>query len=166
MEASVDLAPGVAAPDFEAHAVGGAFGLTGSTVRLSGLRGSVVVLYFYPKDDTPGCTTQACDLRDRWQRVLRPDAVFFGVSVDPIESHRAFIAKYQLPFPLISDEEQAIVRAYGVWVEKTMYGKKFMGTERTTFVVRPDGNIKSVFRRVKPAEHVDILLQDLANFEP
>ncbi|MDD5198621.1 MAG: peroxiredoxin [Terrimicrobiaceae bacterium] len=162
----VELLPGMDAPDFEAVAVGGAYGPEGATVRLSGLRGAAVVLYFYPKDDTPGCTTQACDMRDRWSRLLRPDTAFFGVSVDSVASHRKFIEKYGLPFPLISDEAQSIVRAYGVWVEKNLYAKKFMGTERTTFVIRPDGRIKSVFRRVKPAEHTDILLEDLANFEP
>ena len=92
--------------------------------------------------------------------------MFFGVSVDSPESHRKFIEKYALPFPILSDEAKAIVTAYGVWVEKSMYGKTFMGTERSTFVIRPDGRIKSVFRRVKPDAHADILLDDLANFEP
>lgn len=160
------LGPGDVAPEFEALAVGGAYGSEGERVRLSDFRGRTVVLYFYPKDDTPGCTTQACGLRDRWDVVARPDAVVFGVSVDPAKSHRKFIEKHGLPFPLLSDEDQAIVKAYGVWVEKSMYGKTYFGTERTTFVIRPDGRIKSVFRKVKPAEHVDILLEDLANFEP
>ncbi len=158
------LGLGDLAPDFEAMAVGGKYGLEGGAVRLRELRGNAVVLYFYPKDDTPGCTTQACGLRDRWSHLLRPDTAFFGVSVDSVESHRAFIEKFQLPFPLISDPEKAIVSAYGIWVEKNMYGKKFMGTERTTFVIRPDGHIKSVFRKVKPEEHSQILLDDLANF--
>lgn len=160
------LIPGDAAPDFEAIAVGGKYGSDGATVRLRDLRGHAVVLYFYPKDDTPGCTTQACEMRDRWTHLLRPDTEFFGVSVDPPESHRAFIEKYGLPFPLISDAGKVIVTAYGVWVEKSMYGKKFMGTERTTFVIRPDGRIKSVFRKVKPEEHAQLILDDLANFEP
>ncbi len=159
-------APGDMAPDFEALAVGGKYGDAGATVRSSDLRGSTVVLYFYPKDDTPGCTAQACAMRDKWKQLLRPGVEFFGVSVDSVESHRAFIAKYGLPFPLLSDTEKTIVSAYGVWVEKSMYGKKFMGAERTTFVIRPDGRIKSVFRRVAPAEHTDILLESLANFEP
>ncbi len=163
---SADLEPGDLAPDFEALAVGGDYGEAGRRVRLEDFAGKTVVLYFYPKDDTPGCTTQACDLRDRWAEVRRPDAVFFGVSVDSPASHRKFIAKHSLPFPLLSDEEQAIVRAYGVWVEKSMYGKTYFGTERSTFVIRPDGRIKSVFRRVKPADHANILLEDLANFEP
>jgi thioredoxin-dependent peroxiredoxin len=160
------LAPGDIAPDFEATAVGGKYGEAGTTVSLRGLRGTTVVLYFYPKDDTPGCTAQACAMRDKWEHLLRPGAEFFGVSVDSEESHREFISKYDLPFPLISDTEKSLVAAYGVWVEKNFYGKKSMGTERTTFVIRPDGRIKSIFRRVVPADHTEILLQDLANFEP
>jgi peroxiredoxin Q/BCP len=160
------LAPGEPAPDFTAVAVGGKYGDRGTTVRLADLRGSTVVLYFYPKDDTPGCTTQACAMRDRWEHLARPEVEFFGVSVDSVDSHRAFIAKHGLPFPLISDADHALVEAYGVWVEKSLYGKKFMGAERTTFVIRPDGRIKSVFRRVKPDAHTDILLEALANFEP
>ncbi len=163
---TTELLPGMAAPDFEAVAVGGEYGVDGGPMRLSAFRGRTVVLYFYPKDDTPGCTTQACGLRDRWAHLRRPDTVFFGVSVDSPASHRKFIEKYGLPFPILSDESKAIVTAYGVWVEKSMYGKIFMGTERTTFVVRPDGLIKSVFRRVKPDAHAGILLEDLANFEP
>jgi thioredoxin-dependent peroxiredoxin len=160
------LEPGFPAPDFEASVLGGKYGEEGTRLRLQDLRGSTVVLYFYPKDDTPGCTAQACSMRDRWDHLLRPGAEFFGVSVDSMESHRKFIQKFALPFPLISDESREIVNAYGVWVEKAMYGKKFMGTERTTFVIRPDGRIKSIFRRVVPTDHTEILLQDLANFEP
>jgi len=160
------LVPGDAAPDFDALAIGGPYGAKGTTVRLREFRGTTVVLYFYPKDETPGCTKQACEMRDRWSRLQRPDTAFFGVSVDPLESHRKFIEKYGLPFPLISDVDKSLVTAYGVWVEKSMYGKTFMGTERTTFVIRPDGRIKSVFRKVKPEAHADILLEDLANFEP
>jgi len=160
------LQPGDTAPDFSALAVGGPYGTRGTTVRLSEFRGAAVVLYFYPRDETPGCTRQACEMRDRWSRLLRPDTAFFGVSVDPVESHVHFIERHGLPFPLLSDTSHAIVSAYGVWVEKNMYGKKFMGTERTTFVIRPDGRIKSIFRKVNPDEHVDILLEDLANFEP
>lgn len=161
-----ELIPGAMAPEFEATAIGGKYGVEGSRVRLRDLRGRTVVLYFYPKDDTPGCTAQACSMRDRWDKLERPDAEFFGVSVDSPERHRKFIAKYSLPFPLICDESHDIVSAYGVWVEKSLYGKKYMGTERTTFVIRPDGSIQSVYRKVKPAEHTDILLSDLANFEP
>jgi peroxiredoxin Q/BCP len=163
---SAELLPGDEAPRFEAMAVGGPYGSQGMSMRLGDFRGVAVVLYFYPKDETPGCTKQACEMRDRWAHLLRPDTAFFGVSPDDVESHRGFIEHHRLPFPLISDKDHAIASAYGVWVEKSLYGKTFMGTERTTFVIRPDGRIKSIFRRVKPDEHVRILLDDLANFEP
>lgn len=162
---SVTLAPGDTAPAFSALAVGGAFG-DGQTVSLADFSGKVVVLYFYPKDDTPGCTTQACALRDRYDHLIQTGAVVFGVSTDSPASHRAFIQKHALPFPLISDETKDIVKAYGVWVEKSLYGKTFMGTERSTFVIRPDGRIKSVFRKVKPAAHTETVLEDLRHFEP
>ena len=119
------------------------------------------MLYFYPKDDTPGCTAQACGLRDSWKQ-FESDAEIFGVSIDPVASHEKFIAKYQLPFPLLSDEEHKMAEAYDVWVEKNMYGKKYMGTERSTFVIDGDGRIAKIFRKVKPEEHVDLLLQALA----
>ncbi len=160
-----DLVPGDRAPDFSTTAVGGQYG-AGTPVSLADFKGRTVVLYFYPKDDTPGCTTQACALRDRYSLLLEGGAVVFGVSVDPVESHRKFIEKYSLPFPLLSDESHSLVNAYGVWVEKSMYGKKYMGTQRSTFVIRPDGRIKSIFRKVKPSEHADTLLNDLAHFEP
>lgn len=114
------------------------------------------MLYFYPKDDTPGCTKQACALRDDWARISTKAAIF-GVSADPVKSHDKFIRKYALPFPLISDEDHQIVEAYGVWVEKNMYGRKFMGIERSTFVIDPDGGLKAVFRKVSPTEHLDLL---------
>lgn len=159
------LAPGDPAPEFTAVAVGGPYG-PGQPVTLADLRGRNVVLYFYPKDDTPGCTAQACALRDRYSDLIGAGASVFGVSVDSAESHAKFIAKHGLPFPLLSDESHAIVEAYGVWVEKSMYGKTFMGTERSTFVIGPDGTIKSVFRMVKPEEHADTVLEDLKHFEP
>jgi peroxiredoxin Q/BCP len=155
------LHPGHEAPDFTAQVIGGEYGDSPQTVRLRDLRGQTVVLYFYPKDDTPGCTTQACDLRDKWERFHAAGARIFGVSVDSIESHRKFIAKQGLPFALISDADKSIVQAYDVWVEKSMYGKKYMGTERTTFVIRPDGTIKTVFRKVKPSEHTGVLADEL-----
>ncbi len=160
-----ELTPGDVAPGFSSVAVGAGFG-EGTPVKLSDFQGKTVVLYFYPKDDTPGCTTQACALRDRYPELKEKGAVVFGVSVDPVKSHLKFIEKYSLPFPLLSDESHEIVNAYGVWVEKSMYGKKYMGTERSTFVIRPDGTIKSVFRKVKPSEHTETVLNDLAHFEP
>jgi peroxiredoxin Q/BCP len=159
------LAPGDCAPDFSAIAVGGAYG-DGQTIRLSDFRGKTVVIYFYPKDDTPGCTAQACALRDRYEHLIGTGAMVFGVSIDPPESHTKFIAKHSLPFPLISDERQEIVQAYGVWIEKMKEGKTYMGTERSTFVIGPDGRIKSIFRSVKPEEHAETVIENLRNFEP
>ena len=149
------LAVGNEAPAFRTVAVGGEFG-DGREVALEDLRGTPVVLYFYPKDDTPGCTAQACGLRDSWKSV-RGKAQIFGVSVDSPPSHRKFIDKFQLPFPLLSDPEKEIVNAYGVWVEKSMYGKKYMGAERTTFVIDGGGRIAAIFRKVKPDEHVGLV---------
>jgi peroxiredoxin Q/BCP len=162
---SQPLAPGDLAPDFSAVAVGGPY-QDGQSVNLSDFRGKTVVLYFYPKDDTPGCTTQACGLRDRYQPFLEAGATVFGISVDSPESHSRFIAKHNLPFPLISDEAQRIVQDYGVWVEKNKEGRTYMGTERSTFVIRPDGRIKSIFRSVKPEEHAETVIQNLRSFEP
>ncbi len=154
------LEVGDPAPDFTATAVGRKYG-EGKSVSLGELRGRPVVLYFYPKDDTPGCTTQACGLRDSWPD-LEGQAEIFGVSVDSEKSHQKFIAKYALPFPLLADPEKKIVNAYGVWVEKSMYGKTYMGAERSTFVIDPQGRIAAILRKVKPAEHVDQLRAVLA----
>jgi peroxiredoxin Q/BCP len=151
----VELKVGDPAPDFSARAVGGKYGI-GQDVSLKNLRGKNVVLYFYPKDDTPGCTTQACGLRDAWSD-LEDRGEIFGVSVDSPASHEKFISKHDLPFPLLSDLDHKIVEAYGVWVEKSMYGKKYMGAERSTFVIGGTGRISAIFRKVKPDEHVDLL---------
>ena len=140
-----DLKPGDPAPAFTATAVGGEFG-DGKTVSLADLKGQTVVLYFYPKDDTPGCTMQACGIRDAWPQLAKK-AVLFGVSIDPAKSHAKFIHKHALPFPLLVDEEQKLVQAYGVWVEKSMYGRTYMVTERSTFVIGADGKIKAVLRK-------------------
>jgi len=150
---------GDSAPDFTATVVGGDFA-TGETVTLGGLKGQWVVLYFYPRDDTPGCTTQACGIRDGWQD-LGGKAAIFGISVDGVASHEKFLAKYELPFPLLADESKEIVTAYGVWVEKSMAGRKYMGIQRTTFVIGPDGRIAALFEKVKPDSHVDLLLSVL-----
>jgi len=151
---------GEMAPDFTA-AVVDSNGEGEETVTLSSLRGRRVVLVFYPKDDTPGCTTQACELRDGWAD-LKDHAAIFGVSIDDVKSHRKFIRKHSLPYPLISDPDKAIVEAYGVWVEKSMYGKTFMGTERTTFVIGADGRIEQVLEKVSPKEHLAKLSAVLA----
>ena len=147
---------GSKAPSFTAQVIGGEF-TTPTTLSLSDLKGETVVLYFYPKDDTPGCTKQACALRDGWSEISKKAKVF-GVSIDSIKSHEKFIKKHTLPFPIISDEEKQLVEAYGVWVEKSMYGKKYMGTERSTFVIGPDGEIKAIFLKVSPTEHFDQVL--------
>ena len=161
---STPLSVGDKAPNFRALAVGGEYG-AGREVSLADLRGTPVVLYFYPKDDTPGCTVQACGLRDAWSD-LPGRAKIFGVSVDLPLSHEKFIKKYQLPFPLLSDSEKKIVNAYGVWVEKSMYGKKYMGAERSTFVIDGAGKIAAIFRKVKPEEHVALLQGALNNLGP
>jgi peroxiredoxin Q/BCP len=147
------------APLFTATAVGGRFG-EGQRVTLGDFSGHPLVLYFYPKDDTPGCTKQACSLRDAWPNFIGPVEIF-GVSPDSVASHRKFINKYQLPFPLLADEDKSIVNAYGVWVEKSFMGVKRMGTERTTFVIGPNGKIKAILRKVKPEEHVAKLRENL-----
>jgi peroxiredoxin Q/BCP len=153
------LEVGSVAPGFSTLAVGGEFG-DGKRVALSDFLGRPVVLYFYPKDDTPGCTTQACGIRDGWE-AIKERAVVFGVSTDSASSHLKFIKKYSLPFALLADESKEIVSAYGVWVEKSMYGKKYMGTERTTFVIGANGTLLEVLRKVKPAEHLDLVLAAL-----
>ncbi|MFN0076054.1 MAG: thioredoxin-dependent thiol peroxidase [Prosthecobacter sp.] len=144
------------APDFTAAVIGGSY-QDGDSVTLSKLKGQSVVLYFYPKDDTPGCTKQACALRDGWQSIAKK-ALVFGVSTDSIKSHAKFIQKHELPFPLITDVDQKIVNAYGVWVEKSMYGKTYKGTERSTFVIDKDGKIAAIFEKVKPDEHLAAVL--------
>ena len=155
----VELKVGDMAPEFRGQAIGGKYG-DGLIVSLGDFRGLAVVLYFYPKDDTPGCTIQACGLRDAWDE-LSADAHIFGVSVDSGASHEKFIKKYQLPFPLLSDADKKIVNSYGVWVEKNMYGRKYMGVERSTFVIDPIGRISAIFRKVKPETHVTMLREAL-----
>lgn len=159
MKRETTLQPGDAAPEFTATAVGGLYGV-GAPVSLRDFAGQTVILYFYPKDDTPGCTRQACGLRDAWNQ-FSERAVVLGISPDSVDRHEKFIAKYDLPFPLISDEGQAICNAYGVWVEKMNYGKKYMGVERSTFIVGADGKLRAIFRKVKPEEHVERLLSAL-----
>jgi peroxiredoxin Q/BCP len=148
--------PGDVAPDFTLP------DQDGNDVSLSGLRGRSVVLYFYPKADTPGCTTQACGVRDHRPEYEKADAVVLGVSPDPVKAISKFDQKFDLGFPLLADEDHSVAEAYGVWVEKSMYGRKYMGNERTTFVISPDGTIKDVFRKVKPAEHDELVLGALA----
>ncbi len=156
---AMKLKIGDQAPEFRATAVGGKYG-AGGEVKLSDFRGKRVILYFYPKDNTPGCTMQACGLRDAWEEV-KGSAQIFGVSVDSTVSHQKFIDKFRLPFPLLSDSDKTLVKRYGVWVKKNFLGKKYMGTERTTFVIDAEGHIEKIFRKVKPNEHVDLLRQSM-----
>jgi peroxiredoxin Q/BCP len=150
-----ELAVGAKAPEFSAP------DQSGKTVSLADFAGKKVVLYFYPKDDTPGCTTQACSFRDNYAAFKKEGAVVLGVSPDPAKSHVKFIEKFSLPFPLLSDVDHKIAEAYGVWVEKSMYGRKYMGMERTTFVIGANGKIEAIFRKVKPAENVSQVLESL-----
>jgi len=146
---------GKPAPDFELQSD------AGETVRLSDLRGKPVVLYFYPRDDTPGCTTQACGIRDDWSAFQERGAVVLGVSPDDERSHAKFRQKYDLPFTLLADHDHKLTEQYGFWVEKTMAGKRYMGVERSTVVIDADGNVAKVLRRVKPAEHSQQVLTAL-----
>jgi len=120
----------------------------GETIKLSDFLGKKVILYFYPKDNTPGCTTEACNFRDNYQFLLGKGFEVLGVSIDSEQSHQKFIAKFELPFNLLADEDQKIVNDYGVWVEKNMYGKKYMGTARTTFVINEVGVIEHIIKKV------------------
>ena len=126
---------------------------TAATVSLAGLRDKTVLLYFYPKDDTPGCTTEACAFRDAWGDLAARGVVVLGVSRDDVKSHQKFAAKYSLPFPLLADEGGVVAQRYGVWVEKSMYGKSYMTMARTSFLILPDGTIGQVWEKVNPDGH-------------
>ena len=147
---------GTPAPEFELKAD------DGSTVTLAGLRGRRVVLYFYPRDDTPGCTAQACGIRDQWQDFRGVDAVVLGVSPDDEASHRTFKEKYGLPFTLLADDDHAVAERYGVWGERTMYGRTYMGIKRSTFVIDENGTVLSAMYGVKPDTHAERVLEALA----
>jgi len=142
-----DKAPTFTAPDGE-----------GREVSLADFKGRPVILYFYPKDDTPGCTKEACAFRNHYSRFRRKGAVVLGVSVDSVKSHLKFAKKYSLPFTLVSDAERKIVAAYGVWGEKQFMGRKYMGTHRVTFLIGPDGRIRKIWPQVKPEEHAEEVL--------
>jgi len=151
-----EIAEGELAPDFSLPAS------NGKTVKLSDYRGKNVVLYFYPADDTPGCTKEACSFRDNLPQFGKLDAVILGVSKDSLESHGSFIKKYGLNFTLLSDEDLKVNNLYHTWVEKENYGKKYWGTERSTFVIGRDGKVKKIFRKVKVDGHENAVLQALA----
>ena len=135
----------------------------GETVSLASLRGKNVVLYFYPKDDTPGCTTQACGIRDAWVEFERAGAVVLGVSPDDERSHEKFRSKYDLPFTLLADTDHSVAEQYGVWGEKSYLGRNYFGVRRSTFVIDENGKVKKVFEKVKPATHADDVLAALAS---
>ena len=145
--------PGNKAPDFNMPAT------STDNVKLSDFKGQKVVLYFYPKDDTPGCTTQACGIRDNLPEFEKLDAVVIGVSKDPIARHEKFIKKYDLNFILASDADSDVCERYGVWVEKSMYGKKYFGIQRATFLIDETGKIAHVWPKVKPDSHADEVLE-------
>ena len=148
-------APGDLAPAFEG------IDQTGATVRLDDFAGKPLALYFYPKDDTPGCTKQACNLRDHTGDLTEAGVAVVGVSADPVESHERFAAKYDLPFPLLADPEHEILEAYGAWGGKNLYGRKSMGTKRTTFLIGADGRVIHVFKRPKTDRHAEEILAKL-----
>lgn len=148
---------GEPAPDFSLPAD------DGTTVSLSELKGRTVVLYFYPKDDTSGCTTEACEFRDALPRIEEAGAIVLGVSPDPVDSHRRFKSKYDLNFPLLADEDHRVAEAYGVWKQKSMYGRKYWGIERATFLIDEGGRIARAWTKVRPrghAEEVRSVLED------
>jgi thioredoxin-dependent peroxiredoxin len=149
------LSPGAIAPAFSLPSD------AGQTVALADLKGRKVVLYFYPKDDTTGCTTEACEFRDSWAAVHRAGAVVLGVSPDSVASHQKFKKKYELPFVLLADEDHAVAEAYGVWGEKSMYGRKYHGILRTTFIVDERGRVARIFGKVKPKGHAAEVLAAL-----
>ena len=147
--------PGDPAPPFEGT------DQDGRTIRLADFAGRPLALYFYPKDDTPGCTKQACNLRDNTEPLADAGVAVVGVSADTTESHERFAEKYDLPFPLLADPDHEILEAYGAWGEKNLYGKKSMGIKRTTFLIGPDGVVRHVFKRPKTAQHAEEILAKL-----
>jgi thioredoxin-dependent peroxiredoxin len=154
-EIQLNVKEGDVAPDFEAKT------FEGETIRLSDLRGKEVVLYFYPKDDTPGCTKEACGFRDWFDSFKKKGVKVLGVSPDTAKSHKKFSEKFNLPFPLLLDEEKKIINAYGVWGEKTFMGRKYMGVYRVTFLIGKDGRIKKIWPDVKPDGHASEILSEL-----
>jgi peroxiredoxin Q/BCP len=151
-EPELKLKEGAKAPPFTAATSGG------GKVSLSDYAGRNVILYFYPKDDTPGCTKEACAFRDHFAEFKKKGAVVLGVSTDPVKSHDKFVEKFKLPFTLLADDDKRIVEAYGVWGEKMFMGRKYMGTHRVTFLIGPDGKIRKIWPTVKPEEHAEEVL--------
>jgi peroxiredoxin Q/BCP len=154
-ELKLKLQEGDVAPAFTVATNGG------GKVSLTDFKGKNVVLYFYPRDDTPGCTKEACAFRDHFAGFRKKGAVVLGVSIDPVKSHDKFVEKFKLPFTLLADEDKKIVQAYGVWGEKSFMGRKYMGVARVTFLIGPDGRIKKIWPTVKPEEHAEEVLAEL-----
>ena len=154
-EIELKLKEGDAAPEFTAATNGG------GKISLANYIGRNVILYFYPKDDTPGCTREACAFRDHFAEFKKRGAVVLGVSTDPVKSHDKFVEKFKLPFTLLADADKKIVEAYGVWGEKIFMGRKYLGTHRVTFLIGPDGRIKKIWPKVKPDEHAQEVLAEL-----
>ena len=154
------IEPGDPAPDFTLP------DQDGRPVKLSDFRGGPVVVYFYPKADTSGCTTQACGVRDHRADYAHAGATVLGISPDPVTKIKKFDEKHDFGFPLLADGDHAVAETYGVWVQKSMYGRTYMGNERTTFIVDPDGKVATVLRKVKPAEHDALVLRALAEASP
>ena len=154
-EIVLKLKTGEVAPEFSAATSGS------GRVSLADFKGKHVILYFYPRDDTPGCTKEACAFRDHFAEFKRRGAIVLGVSIDPVKSHDKFVEKFKLPFTLLADEDKKIVTAYGVWGEKSFMGRKYLGTHRVTFLIGPDGRIKKIWPQVKPDEHAGEVLAAL-----
>lgn len=149
----MSLEVGNLAPQFESK------DQNGNVIKLSDFKGKKVVLYFYPKDNTPGCTAQACNLRDNYEALQKAGYVVLGISSDSQKSHQKFIEKQELPFTLIADEDKSVHEAFGTWVEKSMYGRKYMGTARTTFIIDEEGKIEEIIEKVKTKEHTNQILK-------
>lgn len=137
----------------------------GKQQKLSDFLGQWVLVYFYPKDDTPGCTTEACSLRDNFPKLGKLKAKVFGISTDSVASHKKFADKYKLPFTLLADVDKTVVEKYGVWAEKSMYGRKYFGVLRNSFLIDPQGKIVKIYEKVKPVLHADEVLEDLKSFQ-
>ncbi len=153
------------APDFTLPAIGSDDVVKDGQVQLSALRGKNIVLYFYPKDDTPGCTAEACSFRDANHEMQKRGVVVLGVSADDLASHRQFADKYGLPFPLLADTDTTVSQLYGVWKEKNLYGRKYLGVNRETFLIDKEGIVRKVWRKVSAAEHAQQVLQTIEALE-
>lgn len=152
---SKEIEVGDVAPNFELKSH------NGKIISLKNFIGKKIILYFYPKDMTPGCTQEACDFRDNYEKLKNKDVIVLGISTDSIERHIKFAEKYNLPFPLLSDERKEVSKMYGVWKQKSMLGKKYMGIERSTFIIDEKGKVKSIFRKVKVKGHIEEVLQNI-----